>query len=165
MVNVKYLKIKYLRQGSAKLKPSINEDGNERIDVYAAVDTFFRLGDRELIPLGFALEMPKGYEAELLARSSTNKTWGIILTNGTGVIDNKYKGNNDEWMVSAYCNTLDVKEENKVYLHGKQVGVMVHAGDKIAQFRIRKCMPDIQFIEVDNLENEDRGGIGSTGMR
>lgn len=159
------LKIKYLREGVKKLQPSINEDGNERIDVYSAKDTFLRLGDRELIPLGFALEMPKGYEAELVARSSTNKSWGVILTNAIGVIDNKYKGDNDEWMASVICNTLDVKEENKVYLYDKLVGVMIHKGDKIAQFRIRKCMPDVQFVEVDHLGNDDRGGIGSTGMR
>lgn len=159
------LKIKYLREGMKRLKPSINEDGNERIDVYAAEDCFLRLGDRALIPLGFALEMPKGYEAELVARSSTHKSWGIILTNAVGVIDNKYKGNNDEWMASVICNSLDVKEENKAYFMGKQVGVMIHKGDKIAQFRIQKCMPDVQFIEVDDMNNEDRGGIGSTGTR
>lgn len=157
------IKIKYLRDGATKLKPELNPNGNERIDVYAAEDVFFRVGDNELIPLGFAMELPKGYEAELVARSSTYKTWGLILTNSVGVIDNAYNGDSDEWMVSAYCNTLNVKEDKLVYYANKPVGIQVKKGDKIAQFRIRKCQPDISFTEVDLLDNSDRGGFGSTG--
>ena len=165
------LKVKYFSEDIPRLQPSIKEDGNEWIDVYAAEDTIIKLGERKLIPLGFALEMPKGYEAVLAARSSTNGTWGIILVNGFGVIDNKYKGNKDEWRMNAMfinpnCkNAITVKEpipENPQLSKDIKAG-KINKGDKIGQFRIQECMPDVKFVEVDKLDNEDRGGFGSTG--
>ena len=73
-----------------------------------------------LIPLGFAMEIPKGFKANLYPRSSTYKKWGIIFGNHVGQVDSSYRGNNDEWLVSAIA--LKATE--------------IHAGDKIAQFEI-----------------------------
>ena len=166
------LKVKYFSEDIPRLKPSIKEDGNEWIDVYAAEDVIIELGERKLIPLGFALEMPKGYEAVLAARSSTNGTWGIILVNGFGVIDNKYKGNEDDWKVNVMfinpnCkSTVDIiitDPEHPENVTGIKKATKISKGDKIGQFRIQECMPDVKFVEVDNLDNEDRGGFGSTG--
>ena len=163
------LKVKYFSEDIPRLKPSIKEDGNEWIDVYAAEDVIIELGERKLIPLGFALEMPKGYEAVLAARSSTNGTWGIILVNGFGVIDNKYKGNNDEWKMNVMFINPKCKKATQIRkpMDDKYsidvTATKISKGDKIGQFRIQECMPDVKFVEVDNLDNEDRGGFGSTG--
>ena len=55
----------------------------------------------KLIPIGFAMEIPAGFKANLLPRSSTYKKWGIIFGNHVGQIDSSYCGDNDEWMVNA----------------------------------------------------------------
>lgn len=163
------LKVKYFSEDIPRLKPSIKEDGNEWIDVYAAEDVTIELGERKLIPLGFALELPKGYEAILAARSSTNGTWGIILVNGFGVIDNKFKGNNDEWKINAMFINPKCKKATQIRkpMNDKYsidvTATKISKGDKIGQFRIQECMPDVKFVEVNNLDNEDRGGFGSTG--
>ena len=56
-----------------------------------------------MVPLGFALELPKGWEGHLAPRSSTFKTWGIIQTNSVGVVDDTYIGDNDQWHMPVYC--------------------------------------------------------------
>lgn len=107
-----------------------------------------------MIPLGFALELPKGWEGHLAPRSSTFKTWGIIQTNSVGVVDDTYIGDNDQWHMPVYC--LDSKNEG---------GTWIKKGDKIGQFRIMEVMPEIEFEEVEVFNNSDRGGFGSTGER
>ena len=71
------IRIKYFEE-STKLKKIAK--GNW-IDVYANKDVFVKVNERAMIPLGFALELPRGWEAHLAPRSSTFKTWGIIQTN------------------------------------------------------------------------------------
>ena len=93
------LRIKYF-EGATKLK-TISK-GNW-IDVYANKDVFVPVGERAMIPLGFALELSHGWEAHLAPRSSTFKTWGIIQTNHVGVVDDTYIGDNDQWHMPVYC--------------------------------------------------------------
>ena len=124
------------------------------IVVYANKDIFIALNDRAMIPLGFALELPQGWEGHLAPRSSTFKTWGIIQTNSVGVVDDTYIGDNDQWHMPVYC--LQAKDEN---------GTWIRKGDKIGQFRIMEVMPEIEFEEVEFFNNTDRGGFGSTGKR
>ena len=142
------MKIKYF-EGATKLKKI--SKGNW-IDVYASKDVFVTLNERAMIPLGFALELPKGWEGHLAPRSSTFKTWGIIQTNSVGVVDDTYIGDNDQWHMPVYC--LDSKNEG---------GTWIKKGDKIGQFRIMEVMPDIEFEEVEVFNYSDRGGFGSTG--
>ena len=123
-------------------------------DVYANKDMFIALNDRAMIPLGFAVELPQGWEGHLAPRSSTFKTWGIIQTNSVGVVDDTYIGDNDQWHMPVYC--LQAKDEN---------GTWIRKGDKIGQFRIMEVMPEIEFEEVEFFNNTDRGGFGSTGKR
>ena len=144
------MKIKYF-EGATKLK-KISK--GTWIDVYASKDVFVPLNDRVMIPLGFALELPKGWEGHLAPRSSTFKTWGIIQTNSVGVVDDTYIGDNDQWHMPVYC--LDSKNEG---------GTWIKKGDKIGQFRIMEVMPEIEFEEVEVFNNSDRGGFGSTGER
>ena len=63
----------------------------------AAEDVNLKQGEFRLIHLGVAMQLPKGYEAHIVPRSSSFKNYGIIQTNHMGVIDETYAGPNDWW--------------------------------------------------------------------
>ena len=154
------IKIKYF-DGARKLE--VISKGNW-IDVYANKDMIIKEGERAMIPLGFAMQLPEGFEAHLAPRSSTFKTWGIIQTNHLGIIDNSYCGDNDQWFYPAYCLM------GKKTTYDREIGEFIKyteikKGDKIAQFRIIEIQPSIEFEEVEVLGNDDRGSFGSTGTR
>ncbi|EHR1328365.1 MAG: deoxyuridine 5'-triphosphate nucleotidohydrolase [Clostridium perfringens] len=130
--------------------------------LYANKDVFVKCGERAMVPLGFALELPEGWEGHLAPRSSTFKTWGIIQTNSVGVVDDTYIGDNDQWHMPVYClQGKDIESEN-----GEEVkGTWIRKGDKIGQFRIMEVMPEIEFEEVESFGNKDRGGFGTTGTK
>lgn len=139
------IKIKYF---SDKIEKLTYIDGkSDWIDLRAAEDVGLKKGEFKLIPLGVAMELPTGYEAHVVPRSSTFKNFGIIQTNHQGVIDESYCGNNDEWKMPVYA----IRD------------TAININDRICQFRIMKHQPRINFEEVIRLENNDRGGFGSTG--
>ncbi|VYU43042.1 deoxyuridine 5'-triphosphate nucleotidohydrolase [Clostridium tertium] len=148
------IRIKYF-EGATRLSKISKGDW---IDVYANKDMFIKEGERAMIPLGFALELPNGWEGHLAPRSSTFKTWGIIQTNSIGVVDSSYIGDNDQWHMPVFC--IQGKNEQD----GVK-GTFIERGDKVAQFRIMEVMPSIEFEEVDTFGNKDRGGFGSTGKK
>ena len=152
------IRVKYL-DGAKRMQKIVK--GNW-IDVYAYEDKFVPEGERAMINLGFALELPKGWEGHLAPRSSTFKTWGIIQTNSVGVVDDTYIGDSDIWHMPVYC--LQGKDEVAVG-NTFQRGTLIKAGDKIAQFRLMEVMPEIEFEEVESFGNADRGGFGSTGSK
>lgn len=117
------------------------------IDLRAAEHVEMDKGDFKIISLGVSMKLPEGYEAHVLPRSSTFKTWGILCVNSMGIIDESYCGNNDIWGFPALAMRKTV----------------IHKGDRICQFRIVKKMPEVRFVQVDCMEDPDRGGFGSTG--
>ena len=127
-------------------KCTIERHGS-RIGAPSAATITYPAGISFLVPLGFSCKLPDGYEAHLLPRSSTFKRYGIIMTNSLGVIDSSYSGDADEWQFPAYS-----LREGKISV-----------GDRIAQFRIVKEMPEVSVESVDHLDGENRGGFGSTG--
>lgn len=156
------LRIKYF-DGATELEKI--SKGNW-IDVYANKNVFIPYMGHAMIPLGFALELPKGWEGHVAPRSSTFKTWGIIQTNSVGIVDDTYIGDNDQWHIPVQCTIAKVSE--KLELEGNKVtmmGTWIRKGDKIGQFRIMESMPEINFIKVNSLNNEDRGGFGTTGTK
>jgi dUTPase len=108
-----------------------------------------------LIPLGFALKLPKGYEIVVNPRSSTYNKYGVILANSQGVIDNSYNGENDQW----WFNAIALRDTT------------IRQGDKICQFRIQLSQfatvwqkikwlfwnGKIEFVQVESLKGESRG--------
>ena len=148
------IKIKYF--DNAK-ELNMIEKGNW-CDLYANKDMFIPEGEKMMIPLGVAMQLPEGYEAHVVPRSSTFKTWGIIQTNHIGIIDNSYCGENDQWFYPAYC----LEPKNFI---DNQYGTLIRKGDKIAQFRIIEVQPKLEFEKVESLGNKDRGGFGSTGSK
>jgi dUTP pyrophosphatase len=137
------IKIKYLKD----IQKIERFNVGDWIDLRAAETVVMKAGEYRMIPLGVAMELPKGYEAIIAPRSSTFKKYGIILANSIGIIDEAYKGDGDEWNFLAYA-TRNTK---------------IHKNERICQFRIIQHQPLIHLLEVDSLGNEDRGGIGSTG--
>lgn len=119
------------------------------IDLSAAETVKLKAGEYREIRLGVAMQLPVGYEALLVPRSSAFRTWGIILVNGMAVIDEAYCGDSDEWHFPAYA-TRDCT---------------IAQGERICQFRIMRHQPYLQIDEVETLGNPDRGGLGSTGTR
>ena len=128
------------------------------IDLRSAEDVVLKKGEFKLISLGVSMKLPKGYEAHIVPRSSTFKTWGIIQTNSVGVVDDTYIGDNDIWHLPVYC--LQPNDEYEDIL-----GTWVRKGDKIGQFRIMEVQPEFEFEEVDSFGNADRGGFGTTGTK
>ena len=104
-------------------------------------------GEFRLIPLGVAIELPEGYEAHVVPRSSTFKNYGLLQANSMGVVDYTYRGDNDQWRVPMYA-TRDVH---------------IDKNTRISQFRIMKNQPPLVFTRVEHLTGPDRGGFGSTG--
>lgn len=139
------IRIKYFTDKIEKL--DYIDKKSDWIDLRAATDVQIKKGDFALIPLGVAMELPKGYEAHVVPRSSTFKNFGIISTNHMGVIDESYCGDSDQWFFPAYA-LRDTE---------------IHTGDRICQFRIMEHQPAFAFEEVESMMNEDRGGHGSTG--
>ncbi|MCQ2080180.1 MAG: dUTP diphosphatase [Lachnospiraceae bacterium] len=139
------IKIKYF---SDKIEKLTYIDGkSDWIDLRAADDIILKKGEFKLVPLGVAMELPRGYEAHVVPRSSTFKNFGIIQTNHQGVIDCSYCGDNDQWFMPV----LAVRDTE------------IHVNDRICQFRIMENQPKIDFEEVISLDGNDRGGFGSTG--
>jgi dUTP pyrophosphatase len=141
------IRIKYLNDEIKRLE--YIEGKSDWIDLRAAERTELRKGEYKLIHLGVAMQLPEGYEAHIVPRSSTYKNFGIIMTNHLGVVDNKYCGPDDWWYFPAYALRDTV----------------IEAGERICQFRIQKNQPLIQFEEVRELDSENRGGFGSTGTK
>lgn len=137
------LKVKFIGE------PYVLERNGDWIDLRAAERVVMTRGELKYIRLGVAMQLPEGYEAHVLPRSSTPKTFGIICANSMGIIDNSYCGDGDEWRFPAYATRLTTIEK----------------GDRICQFRIEKVQPEVTLDIVDELGNPDRGGIGSTGVR
>ena len=139
------IKIKYHSDEIEKLR--YIDGKSDWIDLRSAEDVELKAGEFKLISLGVSIILPEGYEAHIVPRSSTFKTWGIIQTNSMGIIDESYCGDNDIWRMPVYA-TRDSK---------------INKNDRICQFRIVKHQPIIKFEEVAYLSEINRGGFGSTG--
>lgn len=141
------IRIKYF---SDKIDRMEYIDGkSDWIDLRASETVELKAGEFKLIPLGVAMELPAGYEAHVVPRSSTFKNYGILQVNSCGIIDGSYCGDEDMWRMPVYA-TRDT---------------VIAANDRICQFRIMKNQPVIEFDEVKFLGNDSRGGFGSTGKQ
>lgn len=137
------IKVKYIIPDLMPLQVQARSDW---IDMRSAVTVAYSAGEALKIPLGVAIRLPQGYEAHIVARSSSFDSHGFILTNAMGIIDNSFCGNEDEW----HLPILAVRD-------GK-----IHKNDRICQFRIVPQMC-CEVEKVKSLSAENRGGLGSTG--
>lgn len=139
------IKIKYHDDGIERLEKIEQGDW---IDLRSAEDVHLNQLEYRKISLGISMELPDGYEAHIVPRSSTFEKFGVLQVNSMGVIDNSYKGDGDIWKFPA----LAIRPTT------------IEKGNKICQFRIVEKQPDILLHEVASLGNKDRGGFGSTGI-
>lgn len=142
---MKNIEIKYF----ADIEKLVQKDGSDWIDLRSAENIELKKGEFKLVPLGVGMKLPQGFEAHIVPRSSTFKNFGIIQTNHQAVIDESYCGDNDQWFYPIYA-MRDTKIEKN---------------DRICQFRIIKKQPRINFLEVEKLSEENRGGFGHTGIK
>lgn len=140
------IKIKYFDNEIDKIQKIEKGDW---IDLRAAETLELKAGEFKLIKLGVGMKLPDGYEAHIVPRSSTFKSFGIIQTNHCAIIDSSYCGDNDQWFYPAYALRDTV----------------IHKNDRICQFRIIEKQPELTFEEVEHLEDTDRGSFGSTGTK
>lgn len=141
----KIIKIKYHVEG---LESVTQAHPFEWCDLRSAETVELKKGDFKLIDLGVSIALPEGFEAILAPRSSTFKNYGIVQSNGIGVVDYLYRGNEDRWRMPVYATRDTVINKN----------------DRICQFRIQECQPTLYFSETDDMKDESRGGLGSTGV-
>jgi dUTP pyrophosphatase len=140
------IKIKYFDNEIDKLE-YIEGNKSNWIDLRSAETIHLKKGEFHLIPLGVGMKLPDGYEANIVPRSSTYKNFKVLQTNSFAVIDNSYSGDNDQWLypVIAMEDTI------------------INKNDRICQFRINKIQPQIEFEEIEHLNDVNRGSFGSTG--
>lgn len=151
------IKIKYHYDDMPKLEMT---DKGDWCDLYTAEDIILDdLFQFKLVSLGVSMKLPEGYEADVVPRSSTYKNWNIIQTNHFGVIDESYCGEGDVWKMPLL---FIPNSEHAFYEKSNPTTIPKHT--RLCQFRINKKQPKLNFIEVDSLENESRGGFGTSGL-
>ena len=143
------MKIKMRRFDKSLPLPEYKTEGAACMDLYTREDTVIHAHAFGRVPLNVAIEIPKGTFVLLVARSSAHKL-GLLPSNGVGIGDEDFKGDNDEYNFLVYNVT-----ENDV---------LVEKGSRIAQIMVLD-LQRVEIEEVDKLGNEDRGGIGSTGRK
>lgn len=140
------IKIKYFDKEITKIEKIAKGD---LIDLRVAEDVEMKQGEYRLLSLGIGMKLPHGYEAHIYPRSSTPSKFGIMLANSVGIIDETYCGRNDMW----YAPVIAIRDTK------------IEKDSRICQFRIVEHQPEFEFEEVEDLYDEDRNGIGSTGVK
>lgn len=129
--------------------PNYATKGAAGMDLTAAIKEPVTLDslDRALIPTGLKIQLPKGFEAQIRARSGLAIKHGITLSNCVGTIDEDYRG-------EICIGMINLSKE----------AYTIQPGDRIAQMIIAQVQ-QVEIIEVDSLTETARsaGGFGSTG--
>jgi len=141
-----------------RLRPSRDEDiplprymtpSSAGMDIHAAVDEELLLqqGQITLIPSGFSMALPEGYEAQIRPRSGLAVKHGIGLINSPGTIDADYRGEVKVALINLGSEPYTVRR-----------------GDRIAQMVINKVyQARLQIVEHLDTTDRDTGGFGHTG--
>ena len=129
--------------------PRYMTQGAAGMDLCAHVHGEFIIkpGERALVPCGFKMAMPLGYEAQIRPRSGLGLKYGISMPNAPGTIDADYRGEVHVLLIN----------------HGRE-DFVIRRGDRIAQMIINK-VEHIVFEQTNSLPESTRGsgGFGSTG--
>jgi dUTP pyrophosphatase len=113
------------------------------------------------IPLGVAMKLPDGFEAIIAPRSSAAKKMGILCANSIGIVDNSYQGDEDQWMYPAV--TL---RKTSIAQNTRLCQFRIQLSQKATLWQKVKWLftSGIELIEVDKLSEDNRSGLGSTGV-
>ncbi|MFA4941399.1 MAG: dUTP diphosphatase [Patescibacteria group bacterium] len=126
-----------------KTKGAVAFDFSSRLEIEIAPKSI------GYVPLNVIIKVPAGFALKVFARSGTHKK-GLILSNGVGIIDSDYCGEEDE-IKAAYYNFTDSP-------------VVIEKGERVAQGIIEK-KENIEWEEVKKMSESSRGGFGTTGAK
>ena len=144
---VKFMKVKIKRLDKNLPLPRYETAGSVGFDFVCRESVTIKPHSLGLIPANVIVETPPGYMLIVTLRSSTPRKLGLLIPHGVGVIDQDYCGEDDEIKIQVYNFSSNP--------------VTVERGDRIAQ-GIFVRVDTAQWLEVDRIESETRGGFGST---
>lgn len=151
MADVK-VQIRRVRDGKAAVPlPRYMTEGSAGLDLAAALEDEVVLAplERALIPTGFALALPPGFEAQIRPRSGLALKRGVTLVNSPGTIDSDYRG-------EVQLAVINLGREPATIRHG----------DRVAQMVVQR-VSRVELEAVDELpaSTRDAGGFGHTGAQ
>ena len=130
-------------------RPVKQTEGSSGYDVVSEISYVIKPGETALIPLGFSVEVPRGYEVQVRNRSGQARK-GIIVANGIGTIDSDYRGTVGMLLFNSTSEPYEISK-----------------GDRVGQIVFAK-LPEVTIIEIaEELSQTERGsgGFGSTGLQ
>ena len=143
------IRIRYLRHHEGLPPISRQTPGSSGFDIQAACAdrVVVAPGSAALVPAGFELSMPEGYEAQVRPRSGLAAKRRISLLNSPGTIDSDYRG-----------------EVSVILYNFGDEDFVIRRGDRIAQLVVSR-LPRVELLEDDALDETGRGpgGFGHTG--
>lgn len=143
------VQIKRLKHGQHIPLPSFQTNGAAACDLYAAITQpiILKAGAHQIIPTGFAMALPQGYEAQVRPRSGLAAKSAVTVLNSPGTIDSDYRGEVGVILINLGKNDFIIKPQAR-----------------IAQMLVMPCY-QWQWIETEILDETHRGegGFGSTG--
>jgi dUTP pyrophosphatase len=143
------IRIRYLKHHEGLPRIERQTPGSSGFDIHAACAGEIRVapGETALVPAGFQLSIPEGYEAQVRPRSGLALRSRIGLLNAPGTVDSDYRG------------------EIGVILHNfGTADFIVRRGDRVAQLVVSR-LPRVELVEERSLDETERGsgGFGHTG--
>lgn len=147
-VTVQFKRLNPQRDGDISL-PCYMTPHAAGMDICAAVEEPLEIapGDIALIPTGFAMALPRGYEAQVRPRSGLAVKYGLTIINAPGTIDSDYRGEVKVGLVN----------------HGK-AAYTIQRGERVAQMVIQQvCRAQVRTVETLDETDRNSGGFGSTG--
>ena len=144
------VRIRRLPHAADLALPSPASAGSSGADLRAAISSTLTLapGERALVPSGFQLEIPEGFEAQVRPRSGLALKHGVTVLNSPGTIDSDYRG-----------------EVGVILINQGREPFTLRRGDRMAQLVLHR-VERARWLEADDLESSSRGegGFGSSGV-
>ena len=143
------MKVKITRIDKSLPMPKYHTPGSVAFDLYCRESCEIPPKEFRYVPQNIIIETPKGQALIWAARSSLHKK-GLLMLNGIGIFDQDFSGPEDEGKAILYNYTDSI--------------VKVEKGDRLVQCVFVNCSI-AEFEEVNIIEEKNRGGIGSTGLK
>ena len=144
------IRVRRLKHGAGLPLPAGGSAGSSGLDLRACIDDpiEIRPGGSVLIPTGFCLEIPPGYEGQVRPRSGLARDRGVTVLNSPGTVDSDYRG-----------------EVGVILINHGPKAFAVNRGDRIAQIVFcRVCSPVLEESDALDRTVRGEGGFGHTGV-
>lgn len=162
-------KLKIWRMSDDAVLPVRMTKGSVGYDLVSTKNYTFDDGDFYIVETDIVVEPPKNYYVQVFLRSSLTKR-GLMLPNGSGIIDIDYKSNEDRICVpiakahKGKIGTIEARGYSVSTTLSKQV--QIQKGERIAQLVIRKTyLFDVEDMTGEKNNNPVRGGLGATNVK